>query len=1426
MSNPSTTRPKTPQRGWLEGTLDVISGITTQRPSTPTPQIRSNGIFSAPNSPMARKDMTGAPSGSNNIPMITRLPSQDSLDRSIHNDSGHGQKSTAQIIRDLKQSNARLTARTAALEADFMNQLNHAQREYQLKQERLEETILKSEKLTSSLEHRLQVAETKAKEKEESLQRLREESAFQRHTISDLRTQLDWAQNKDSNAAWAQEKERLLRELALTKEEVRAEQEEKDQLRQQNMALRRGDAGGGATMAEALRQTQATLEQVRQEGQKQKQEHQKQVSYWKEQLDKVQQSTPFEYNTDKEEKQADDSLSLKQQLDETKRALEATRKELENVKEQAEHQEHYRQEEADDLRVLNDAQDEEIERLRKDLEETMKELEIREQELEERNQEIRVLQQDNGVVEESSIYLTKIQENLEEPKRSFETLEKEFTETKKAKEDEIRELSERVEELSQENEQLHEAKSSNNYDEMTKESMMAMRARNIALEEKNTSMEKSMEEMRAQLQTARQVSSDPIEEQERLESNYQAQLISKETELVKLKEQVSNAMNKAEGDFARVSELTEQVQALKEELEQANQKIKKLEGGQQSGGAYEEDLRKEVTSLRQTRKELRAKIETLEDENENMSGSLRNKLADRDTTISALVKSNVNLESELSSAKIELQLFRARLARTNDGSDGEEGVDVILSRNEEVVELRESLAAYKETESRMSQEVSRLEKELSDLKFKNMRLRRQQKTAAVSDASFDETASAGGSTTSSVAPFQIKERDEAIARLVKQTVNQDKELHSLRSQVERLSNELESKSHRSTQSNSPTEMEMEQLRQESEMFAGQVIELDEEIENLRLALEDRDAKVDKLMQDITKLQQELEELRQAEPADDSFEKEKDDKIASLMTELNDLKSRPMADGDALERMRTLEAEVDELREANAEQMAELRTLRRISRDAKSSADDIARANASTVEAQAKVEELRKVIDTLTQESESLKKELEDARATSAGESSAEESLKNLRQELDEKQREIFALQSRAYRPASPTPSFGPPDEIDEIEAENMKDELARLRHTMEIQSEDLENAKQTIRELERMLAEKTEDAMTQWEEEKDELVADIEDLTHQLEEARESLANLEKEKNLIDDFKLKLEQADEAREKSEKFIVDNYDRKISLLTLDKDATIDKLRKELVAAKEGSNADVGQFEAEIEMYQARLEELKQQATAEIEQRDSRIFALENTLDASKQLVSNMRTEMDHLQGSMVNAAAGRKEEIEDLQQELVDLTATTARQERELGALRMKLEEKHLAHEAEVAKLHETITKLEGEKASYEGHRNAHDLQMDLRVREVKERLEKLKWRNTSLQDENESLRQRLAKVEAHTKADYVEREKYEMLQSDMNKQKQEIINLQSQLEDARAVVVTPAPTLPPGSTEKKSKSAKRMGFLGRRKASADEPAGI
>jgi hypothetical protein len=109
--------------------------------------------MSAPNSP--------ARGSSNNNSMaapIARLPSQDSLDRSIHNDSGHG-KSTAQIILGLKQSNSRLTARTAAIEVDFMNQLQQTTVRSEHEKKSLEDSLKQKEKHVGTLESRCKTAE-------------------------------------------------------------------------------------------------------------------------------------------------------------------------------------------------------------------------------------------------------------------------------------------------------------------------------------------------------------------------------------------------------------------------------------------------------------------------------------------------------------------------------------------------------------------------------------------------------------------------------------------------------------------------------------------------------------------------------------------------------------------------------------------------------------------------------------------------------------------------------------------------------------------------------------------------------------------------------------------------------------------------------------------------------------------------------------------------------------------------------------------------------------------------------------------------------------------------------------------------------------------------------------------------------------------
>ena len=98
---------------------------------------------------------------------------------------------------------------------------------------------------------------------------------------------------------------------------------------------------------------------------------------------------------------------------------------------------------------------------------------------------------------------------------------------------------------------------------------------------------------------------------------------------------------------------------------------------------------------------------------------------------------------------------------------------------------------------------------------------------------------------------EIKERDDAIAILLKQLM-----FH--REQLVNISFESVNSSQWRKES-FPLMKEVQKLRQEAEVFAGQVIELDAEIESfIRAAVEARDTQ-------IVELQQELQTLRERQP---------------------------------------------------------------------------------------------------------------------------------------------------------------------------------------------------------------------------------------------------------------------------------------------------------------------------------------------------------------------------------------------------------------------------------------------------------------------------------------------------------------------------------------------------------------------------------
>jgi chromosome segregation ATPase len=1358
-------------RSWFEGTLDVISGsMNAPRSSTPnrssTPVRNSQSIHrssSAPNSP-ARN--------SNNNQSIERLPSKDSLDRSIHNDSGHG-KSVAQIIRDLKQANSRLTARTASLEADFMNQLNQTTMQFETKQKTLEDTLKQKEKHVANTESRCKMAEARIREKDEGLTKLKEESAFQRHSISDLKRQLhqlsqeveadaetnhgrrDYDSNAGSSAAaaaaatdWKAENQSLVQELeTLQKETARHEEEKRvmraalDKLKKQRVVEQAraersarsmpdpetGDAISFSPSLKQLEKTQNALDEsesalatLQSEQELLVAEHAKLIVEVKEELkssragwekkegDLLSKISILEESSELPDDEAGsqslerDTIIAKlrdQVLDYSSQLTELTEK-LVKAKANNASQEQYRRDEADDLRVLNDAQEEEIDALSKQLEDALKEIDMRGQELEEERERVvdtksaASSDRDEADLEESSQRLTSLQGRLDDSNGALEKLQQALLETKQEHERRVASLSvEHDETVKEKNELL--AKLESQHDETVKEKnelLAKLESQPIHQSDDLIKKEKKItEEYEEQISILKN-------QKEMVENEYESRLMAQEMELAELRQ--TSAAGEPTADSARVKT-------------------------DQSGGSLEEDLRKELDTAKMSGKRVSAELNAAIEKKETEMVELQQKLEDRDTTISALVKSSVSLEQQIDSSKSVIDDLHSRISQLGRG----EGSDVVLDRplvsetNAETEELIESLAEAKAVDERSLHEVSRLKRQVHHAMKENTKLRAQLRgedkvkngTLAMHEKNTlekdDEKKTGDGFESHQQ---ELKERDEAISNLVNQSMEKERQLAALQAKLSTVSKQLESL--RSDQKNGPlTSEEVKALRDEAEMFAGQVIEQDEEIETLKNALQARDTRV-----------------------------------VAIQKELNQIKSKPVQEKVDASQVQDLEAEIDELKEANSVQTAELRVLRKTARDFESATDKIAQAQRKEAVARKDVEEYQTMADDLAREKTALVKDLDKFKSSTrtssdrvkeieASEQSSVDKIARLEAELKEQERLMKNLETAASAPISGS-------NIDEMEMEALKEEKKSFERNLASQSAAIDTARNTIRDLERMLAQKTSEEACALEEEKEELLAEIETLTTEVENLKHQNTIMEEERALIEVFKEKLVQADVEREESEKTIVDTFERKISLLTLDKDVTIDKIRKELIEEKEENAEEREHMSHQIEEFETEIRDLKEEMSAQLDQREQTIHALEHTLHAQEQLVGNMRSEMDHLQGSMVSTASGRRQEIEDMQQELVDLTSRTAAQEREITSLRMQLEEKNLEHQTEVAKLTETISSLESNE-DVASHRTAAELQMDIRVREVKERLEKLRWRNETLQEENVTLRQRLEKAE-------------------------------------------------------------------------------
>ena len=1294
-------------RGWLEGTMEVISGMG---PRPVTPQSHHGRPASAPNSP-ARKPARGVFA----VPRIERLPSQDSLDRSIHNESGHG-KSTAQIIRDLKASNAQLSAKTAAMEAKFMNQLSEATRELQMKHEK---QLKEYKQSLAHLEAFKLAADSKLKDKDIQVSKTKEESAFQRHTISDLKNELQQLHTEleEREIEKGEEMDRLFsdnqdmaRELLKLQEALKAEE-----FARQTLTKQLNDLGELPNSEPKMDDMHTSLTE---ENSNKVLELEEQLRRQSEQFNAIERDlqsqieslefTDSQVTVDLREQlgERDDIIAeLQSQLDEYADSNNNLNHLLEQTHKDASNQEQYRRDEAEDLRILHDAQEEEITKLRKQLDDAQRELELRDEELEEKDDMI--LKRDSSNKEEVERLRSELDASQRRMHEADDTIQKAASSLESSEDPGL------VRDLRA---QLLESRDKVNLLEGQLEKLKLT----------SSSSMKELESLRKEMEKAEATVIQPSEnenETNKLKKELRDSQIAlvalddEKTEMAQKNRELLSAVEKKKEEIQR--ETKEKLEAKDRENETLRKRLEIFESDLGGENAADPSLRVRLLEL---------DVEELTEERD----TILTKLKDRDTTIAALVRSSVSLETRVNSMEGE----EVKSVSTDD--------DRIA--DQELKELRQAVRVYEEMEPRLQEELMTLKKDLkvakSDSKRWENALKDDGSTGSEYRYQITTLQKALGEQTD-----KIEERDRAIENLVNQSISQATHVTELESRISSLLKEADGgRSQRYQFDDTALRAEIRRLNEEGEIFAGQIIEQDEELQMLRRELQAvtlRDSKVDPMSRSLPSSEKQISELQANLLTRDTH-------IEQLQKELEEAKSvRGTSNSDENE-IEALKAELDEYQEANESNRIELRDLRKELRKAKESAGEVNDLRNELAQANYALAEFKRVASTTQGE------------GASAESNALEEPLNLLRQEL---------LNS----------------EVALERSESAKSKLVT----------ELAEAKAAYNKLEK------EGMTTTTDDEKNKsLLKQNDELKIANEDLVKKMMNMttEVDQHSLDEMRKELDKA----RSTEKSIVESYERQLSALAIDRDVTVESLLQDLAEARGRGEEGMSEMANQLNTLQSENSGLRGQFEVELQAKNQQIYALEHTLHAQEQILENMRAEMDQLQTSMEYATERKRGEVDDLQQEIMQIEGRAMKQEREINAIKVQFNEKKLEHKAEVARLKEVIATLE--KDSSPLVKTVAELQNDDRMLAVRERLEQLKKTNTGLQEENLKLGGRLERATIEIKSFEAEREHAEATEKENSMLRNQVKELEEVLNNLRAQRPPPSPTRTAVDKENPAKS--------------------
>jgi chromosome segregation ATPase len=228
----------------------------------------------------------------------------------------------------------------------------------------------------------------------------------------------------------------------------------------------------------------------------------------------------------------------------------------------------------------------------------------------------------------------------------------------------------------------------------------------------------------------------------------------------------------------------------------------------------------------------------------------------------------------------------------------------------------------------------------------------------------------------------------------------------------------------------------------------------------------------------------------------------------------------------------------------------------------------------------------------------------------------------------------------------------------------------------------------------------------------------------------------------MDELKKQVEEAEIARTLFEKTMISTYERKLNLMQMNKDLTIDGLRKDLTQSKENLKETESDLLDKIRSLDVERNQLDSELKAKMNLKNKKIAFLEQQLSGHVQLLSHMQEEMDQLQGAMETNSVSRRADVEELEEELISFQNKCTRYEREIADLKMMIDDLKAHHKNELGRLQYNMEEIRLDNDETPVLRQLAEKDR-MAVNEMARQVERLKEKVRCLQEENFEFREKI-----------------------------------------------------------------------------------